>query len=82
MAKPKKVLIEDLWEIIEPMLPKQKAPGTPGRPPVPNRTALLGILYVLLNGCPWNAVPMDQVQHAGGGSENGSARALERECGR
>jgi len=59
MAKPEKVLTDDLWRIIEPMLPKQKAPGTPGRPPVPNRTALLGILYVLLNGCAWNAIPKD-----------------------
>jgi len=57
MAKPEKVLTYYLWKIIEPMLPKQKAPSTPGRPPVPNRTALLGILYVLLNGCAWNAVP-------------------------
>ncbi len=59
MARPEKVLTDDLWEIIEPMLPKQKPPGTPGRPPVPNRTAMLGILYVLLNGCPWNALPKE-----------------------
>ena len=59
MARPEKVLTDDLWEIIEPLLPKQKAPGTPGRPPVPNRTAMLGILYVLLNGIPWNALPKE-----------------------
>jgi transposase len=52
IARPEKVLTDDLWKIIEPMLPKQKAPGTPGMPPVHNRTALLGILYVLLNGYP------------------------------
>ena len=59
MAKPEKVLTYYLWKIIEPMLPKQKAPSTPGRPPVPNRTAMLGILYTLLNGCPWNAIPKE-----------------------
>jgi transposase len=57
MTKPEKILTDDLWEIIEPMLPKQKAPGTPGRPKVPNRKAMLGILYVLLNSCAWNAIP-------------------------
>ena len=59
MARPERVLTDELWEIVEPLLPRQKPPGTPGRPQVPNRKAMLGILYVLLNGIPWNAVPRD-----------------------
>jgi len=46
MANPEKVLTEDLWRIIEPLLPEEKPLGTPRRPMVPNRKAMLGILYV------------------------------------
>jgi hypothetical protein len=42
MAKPEKVLTEDLWRIIKPLLPKEKPFGTPG---MPNRKAILGIVY-------------------------------------
>ena len=41
------------------MAKPEKVPGTPRRPPVPNRTAMLGTLYVILNCCPWNAIPKD-----------------------
>lgn len=46
-----------MWERIEPLLPEEKVPGTPGRPPVPFRTVLNGILHVLRTGCQWNKVP-------------------------
>ena len=48
---------DDLWNLIEPILPPDKAPGTNGRPRVPNRTVLNGILYVLRTGCQWKMVP-------------------------
>ena len=48
---------DDLWNWIEPILPPDKAPGTNGRPRVPNRTVLDGILYVLRTGCQWKMVP-------------------------
>lgn len=48
---------EDLWELIEPILPPEKPPGTPGRSQIPNRTVLNGILYVLRTGCQWKMVP-------------------------
>jgi len=57
MARPENVLTDDLWRILEPLLPREKPLGTPGRPMVPNRRVVLGMLYVLLNGCPWNALP-------------------------
>jgi len=59
MARPEDVLTDDLWDIMRPLLPKEKPPGTPGRPQVPNKVAMLGILYVLLNGCAWNALPKE-----------------------
>lgn len=48
---------DDLWNLIEPILPPDKPPGANGRPRVPNRTVLNGILYVLRTGCQWKMVP-------------------------
>lgn len=48
---------DPMWEEIKPLLPPQKEPGTPGRPPVPHRKVMNGILYVLRTGCHWQAVP-------------------------
>jgi len=48
---------DDLWQLIEPILPPDKPPGANGRPRVPNRTVLNGILYVLRTGCQWKMVP-------------------------
>ena len=48
---------DELWAKIHPLLPPEKAPGTPGRPAVPFRQVLDGILYVLRTGCQWNQLP-------------------------
>jgi putative transposase len=48
---------DDLWAECEPLLPPQKALGTPGRPIVPFRKVLDGILYVPRTGIQWKAVP-------------------------
>jgi putative transposase len=48
---------EDLWREIEELLGPQKQPGSIGRPAVPFRKVLDGILYVLRTGCQWKAVP-------------------------
>lgn len=53
------LLPEPLWTRIEPLLPPVKAAGTPGRPAVPNRQALTGILFVLHTGCPWQMIPKE-----------------------
>jgi len=50
---------DDLWNLIEPILPPDKPPGSNGRPRVPNRTVLNGILYVLRTGCQWKMVPRE-----------------------
>jgi transposase len=48
---------DDLWAEMAPLLlgEEEKAPGTRGRPPVPFRKVLDGILYVLRTGCQWKA---------------------------
>jgi transposase len=50
---------DELWAELEPVLPPEKPPGTPGRPVVPFRQVLDGILYVLRTGCQWKAVPQE-----------------------
>ena len=59
MAKP--ILDDALWEPIEPHLPppKKKRRRFPGRPRVPDRAALTGILYVLMSGVPWEYLPQE-----------------------
>lgn len=52
-------LPDDLWAELQPLLPPEKALGTPGRPPVPYRKVLDGILYVLRTGAQWKSVPKE-----------------------
>jgi transposase len=57
MAKP--LLSDDLWEIAEPLLPPIKISPKGGRPPIGNREALTGILFVLRSGIPWAMLPRE-----------------------
>ena len=57
MAKP--LVSDELWAIVEPLLPPTRAPGTRGHPPVPNRVALTGILFVLKTGINWEDLPAE-----------------------
>ncbi len=59
MAKP--LLDEDLWRLIEPLLPKPKRRRRhhPGRRPLDNRQVLIGILFVLRTGLPWEYLPQE-----------------------
>jgi transposase len=57
MAKP--LVSDDLWEIVEPILPPLKKSSKGGRPPVGNRETLTGILFVLKTGIPWEDLPQE-----------------------
>ena len=57
MAKP--LLTDELWERIEPHLPPSKPKPKGGRPPLPDRAALTGILFVLKTGTPWEYLPQE-----------------------
>ena len=50
---------EDLWEAIEPLLPKEPPKPRGGRPRVPDRAGLGGIVFVLRTGCPWRLLPKE-----------------------
>lgn len=50
---------DDLWELIEPVLPKPKKKPRGGRPPVPNRKVVAGIVFRLKTGCQWKALPRE-----------------------
>jgi transposase len=55
-----KLLVPDeLWAKVEPLLPPVREAGTVGRPPVPNRAALTGILFVLKTGIGWEDLPAE-----------------------
>jgi transposase len=56
-----RILVSDeLWSRIEPLLPPT-APANPkgGRPPVPDRACLTGILFVLKTGIAWEDLPRE-----------------------
>ncbi len=53
------ILPDDLWTLISPLLPPDKPAKSNGRPPIPNRQALTGILFVLRTGIPWEYLPQE-----------------------
>ena len=54
------VVPDELWERIEPLLPKRERRFRyPGRRPVPDRVVLCGILYVLHTGIQWEFLPQE-----------------------
>ena len=54
----KQILNDELWQIIEPIIPKKKRRFRyPGRKPICDRAALTGILFVLKTGIGWEDLP-------------------------
>ena len=50
---------DDLWAVVEPLLPRERPKPKGGRPRAPDRTALAGILFVLRTGIQWHEVPTE-----------------------
>jgi hypothetical protein len=46
-ATAKPLATDELWEVIEPLLPEESPKPKGGRPRVPDRAALVGVLFVL-----------------------------------
>ena len=57
MAKP--LLADELWNRVEPLLPSEPPKPKGGRPRVPDRACLTGILFILKTGCPWEYLPKE-----------------------
>lgn len=51
---------DDLWNEVKNILPAEKPIETIGRPIVPFRKVLDGILYVLRTGCQWKMLPKER----------------------
>ena len=59
LLSPIRKIPDDLWDEIKPILPPEKPDKTIGRPVVPFRRVLDGILYVLRTGCQWKMLPKE-----------------------
>jgi len=57
MAKP--LLTDELWQRIQPLLPPEPPKPKGGRPRVPDRAALTGILFILRTGAQWEYLPQE-----------------------
>ncbi len=56
---------DELWAIVEPLLPAPLPKPTGGRPRVPDRAALTGIIFVLRSGIPWEMLPQEMGRGSG-----------------
>jgi len=53
-------LVSDaLWSLFSPLLPPHPHRTRGGRPPIRDRAALTGILFVLKSGIPWEMLPQE-----------------------
>ena len=60
MASAPWIVSDELWELVEPLLPrKQRRYRYPGRKPFDDRLALQGILFVLHTGIAWQHLPAE-----------------------
>jgi len=58
MAAAPWIVSDELWELVEPLLPKKERRFRyPGRKRLPDRQALQGILFVLYTGTAWQHLP-------------------------
>jgi len=55
----KKLVTDELWELIKPLLPPEPPKPRGGRPRVEDRAALSGIIFVLKSGIPWEMLPQE-----------------------
>ena len=59
MSTTKRLVGDELWRIVEPLLPIEPSKARGGRPRVPNRAVLEGIVFVLKSGIPWRMLPAE-----------------------
>ena len=57
MSKP--LVSDELWAVVMPLLPPEPPKPKGGRPRIPDRAALTGILFVLKSGIGWELLPSE-----------------------
>jgi transposase len=57
MAKP--LVSDQLWARLAPLLPPEPPKPKGGRPRLPDRVVLTGIIFVLKSGIPWEMLPQE-----------------------
>ncbi len=57
MSKP--LVSDEFWGLVAPLLPTEPPKPKGGRPRVPDRAALTGIIFVLKSGIPWEMLPQE-----------------------
>jgi transposase len=55
----KLLVTDDLWLLIEPLIPKRRPSPRGGQPPKDDRLCLTGILFVLKTGIGWEDFPQE-----------------------
>lgn len=50
---------DELWAVVAPLLPPEPPKPKGGRPRVPDRAALTGIIFVLKTGIQWEMLPQE-----------------------
>jgi transposase len=59
MSKKKQLVPDEIWETVQPLLPKEPPKPKGGRPRIDDRAALTGIVFVLKSGIPWEMLPQE-----------------------
>ena len=56
-----RLVSDELWELVQPLIPRpvRVRRGRTGRPRVPDRAVLAGIVFVLKTGISWNELPQE-----------------------
>src|SRR5215211_5026135 len=55
----KELVSDELWEVVEPLLPGEPPKPKGGRPRIDDRAALTGIIFVLKSGIPGEMLPQE-----------------------
>jgi transposase len=58
-AMSKEPVSDELWRFIEPLLPTDLSRARGGRPRIPDRAVLSGIIFVLRSGILWRMLPKE-----------------------
>jgi len=55
----KELVTDELWGVVEPLLPEEPPKPKGGRPRIDDRAALTAIIFVLKSGIPWEMLPKE-----------------------